>query len=132
MPKAPYHLADETRDEVFTAAAARFLILSEPTRLKIMRAICCGEKSVTAIAERTGTTQPNISHHLRMMHRAGMISRRRDGSQIFYGVADAQLLAICQTICESVAGAVEKAAVVMTGASSLFEHYGTVDVEGPD
>lgn len=130
MLSVPYQLADETRDEVFDAAAACFLLLSEPTRLKIMRSICNGEKSVTAIAEQTGTTQPNISRHLGLMHRAGMVKRRRDGNQIFYCTADAEMPEVCQIVCERVIATMARHPPLRLELSHFFDPEKMADFPG--
>ena len=65
---------DGTLDE---PGPAYFAVLSEPTRLKIMHAVCNGEKTVSQIVAETGATQTNISRHLGLMHRHGVLARRR-------------------------------------------------------
>ena len=47
----------------------RFKILSEPSRLKILRALSSGEKNVTEIIEKTGLLQANVSKQLKIMER---------------------------------------------------------------
>ncbi len=93
---------EENIDQVIDGVAACFLLLSEPSRLKIMRSICHGEKSVTSIVEETCITQTNVSRHLGLMHRSGMVQRRREGNQIFYRIVDLEMLNICQAVCERV------------------------------
>ncbi|MEO8346029.1 MAG: metalloregulator ArsR/SmtB family transcription factor, partial [Betaproteobacteria bacterium] len=62
-------------DEVFAAVARHFGVLAEPTRLKILNAICREERSVTTIVAVTGATQTNVSRHLALMRAAGVVSR---------------------------------------------------------
>lgn len=94
-------------DPVFDAVAAYFSVLSEPTRLKIMHAVCNGEKSVSQIVTETGSTQTNVSRHLGLMHRHGVLSRRREGTQVIYRVADPTMVEICRTVCNRIAGSME-------------------------
>lgn len=84
--------------EVFEAAARYFSVLAEPARLKILHAICSEEKSVNSIIAITGMAQANASRHLGLMYQAGMLSRRRDGTQVFYRVADRMFLELCRTV----------------------------------
>ena len=95
-------------DPVFDAVAAYFAVLSEPTRLKIMHAVCNGEKSVSQIVETTGATQTNISRHLGLMHRHGVLARRREGTQIIYRVADPTIVDLCRSVCNRIAGAMDE------------------------
>ena len=94
-------------DEVFDSVARYFALLAEPTRLKILHAICNGERSVTAIVAATGATQTNVSRHLSLMHQAGVVSRRRDGSTVFYRLLDEDFADICRTVCVRIAGRIE-------------------------
>ena len=104
---------NEGRDEldrVFTAVARYFGLLSEPTRLRILHAICQAEQSVSAIVAATGASQTNVSRHLALMYQAGVVSRRREGSIVYYGVADPEFVSICRSVCVQIAGRIDAAA----------------------
>ena len=92
---------------VFDAVARYFGLLAEPTRLKILHTICHEEHSVSSIVEATGATQTNVSRHLSLMHRAGVVSRRRDGSMVYYKVLDPEFGEMCRTVCVRIAGRME-------------------------
>ncbi|MEO5701625.1 MAG: metalloregulator ArsR/SmtB family transcription factor [Casimicrobiaceae bacterium] len=94
-------------DLVFAAVARYFGLLAEPTRLKILHAICQSEQSVTSIVNSTGATQTNVSRHLALMHLAGVVARRRRGSAVFYKVSDPELISICRTVCVQIAGRID-------------------------
>lgn len=91
-------------DPVFDAVASYFSVLSEPTRLRIMHAICETEKPVSQIVEEIGSTQTNVSRHLSLMFRAGVLGRRKEGNQVYYRVADDAMVEICRTVCNRIAG----------------------------
>ena len=91
-------------DPVFDAVAAYFSVLSEPTRLRIMHAICEIEKPVSQIVEELAATQTNVSRHLSLMYRAGVLTRRKEGNQVYYRVADTSMVEICRTVCNQIAG----------------------------
>jgi DNA-binding transcriptional ArsR family regulator len=95
-------------DPVFDAVAAYFSVLSEPTRLRIMHAICETEKTVSQIVDELAATQTNVSRHLSLMHKAGVLSRRKDGNQVYYRVADASMVEICRTVCNRIAGSLDE------------------------
>lgn len=84
--------------EVFEAAARYFSVLGEPGRLKILHAICGEEMSVNGIIGVTGMAQANASRHLGLMYQAGLLSRRREGTQVFYKVADQMFIELCRTV----------------------------------
>ena len=95
-------------DPVFDAVASYFSVLSEPTRLRIMHALCETEKSVSQIVEEIGSTQTNASRHLSLMYRSGVLARRKEGSQVYYRVADASMVEICRTVCNQIAGSMDE------------------------
>lgn len=97
----------EELDEVFSAVARYFGLLAEPTRLKILHTICHDERSVSAIVAATGATQTNVSRHLSLMHQAGVVSRRREGSTVFYKVLDPEFGEMCRTVCVRIASRME-------------------------
>lgn len=95
-------------DEVFDALASYFSVLSEPTRLKIMHAICQEEKSVTQILKEVGATQTNISHHLGLMYQSGVVTRRKEGNVVLYRVADSTMVDVCRMVCTRIAGKINR------------------------
>lgn len=94
-------------DPVFNRVAAYFGLLSEPMRLKIMHAVCLDEKSVSDIVAATGATQTNVSRHLNRMHAAGAVSRRKEGNQVYYKVADTTLVELCRNVCVRIAAEID-------------------------
>ena len=58
-----------------------FATLADPTRRAILARLASGEASVKELAEPFGMTQPAISKHLKVLERAGLISRGRDGQR---------------------------------------------------
>lgn len=95
-------------DHVFAVVARYFGVLSEPTRLKILHAICQSERSVSAIVTETGATQTNVSRHLGLMLNAGVVSRRRDGNTVYYRVANAEFVEICRSVCVQIASRIDE------------------------
>ena len=60
---------------------ATFAALADPTRRAILAQLASGEKSVTELAEPFAMSQPAISKHLKVLERAGLISRGRDAQR---------------------------------------------------
>ena len=88
----------DARMRVFEGAAELFGLLSSPLRLRILSALCQGELSVGQLLERIPTTQPSMSHHLSVLHRSGVLARRREGVQIIYRVGNLGASSICRTV----------------------------------
>jgi DNA-binding transcriptional ArsR family regulator len=74
------------------ALAEYFKVFSEPNRLTVLDALRDGPLNVTAVVERTGLSQALVSKHLKLLTIAGGISRRPEGSLVFYAVIDPQTL----------------------------------------
>src|SRR5216683_1340547 len=60
---------------------ATFTALADPTRRAILARLAAGEASVMELAEPFAMTQPAISKHLKVLERAGLISRGRDAQR---------------------------------------------------
>ena len=60
---------------------ATFAALADPTRRAILARLATGEASVTELAGPFSMTQPAISKHLKVLERAGLISRDRDAQR---------------------------------------------------
>ena len=82
--------------------AARFKVLSEASRLKLISALQSGEKSVSELVEATGLNQANVSRHLQSLTESGILRRRKDGLNVIYAIADASIFDLCDLVCGSV------------------------------
>lgn len=91
------------QDRVFESVAELFSVLSTPIRLKIISAVCNGEKNVSELLAEIQTTQPNMSQHLSMLYRSGVLARRRDGTQVYYRLQSERVATLCRAVCTQVA-----------------------------
>lgn len=98
----PMKSARPLSDEALALVARRFAALSEPLRLKLVHALFDGEQSVNALAEAVGGTQANVSRHLQTLTQAHVLSRRKEGLQVFYAIADPSIRRLCDLVCTSV------------------------------
>jgi len=90
-------------DEVFELAAEVFRVMSAPMRLKIISALCNGEKNVSELLAEIDTTQPNMSQHLNTLYQAGVLGKRRDGVQIYYRIVNDRVVTLCRAVCTQIA-----------------------------
>jgi ArsR family transcriptional regulator len=79
--------------------AERFRALGEPVRLALLDALRHGEHTVGELVEATGQGQANVSRHLGVLHAAGLVSRRREGTYVHYAVADPGVYELCDLVC---------------------------------
>jgi DNA-binding transcriptional ArsR family regulator len=80
-----------------------FTLLGTPMRLRILNALCEGEQSVSQLLEKITTTQPNLSQHLSVMYRSGVLTKRKDGTQVIYRVQSEKALTLCRSVCSQIA-----------------------------
>lgn len=69
--------------------------LGDPSRLRIFWLLCHCEECVINISALVDMSSPAVSHHLRQLKAAGLITSRRDGKEVYYKAAEtdrAQLL----------------------------------------
>jgi DNA-binding transcriptional ArsR family regulator len=88
-------------DALIDDVALRFRALAEPARLRILRLLLEGERSVNDVTAALGAGQSNTSRHLQALFEAGLLSRRREGNTVFYGIADPVLYDLCRLMCDS-------------------------------
>ena len=89
-------------DELLALMADKFRMLSNPTRLAILRAFThSGELTVSEVVTLTGQSVANISKHLKQLAAAGLLARRKDGSFVKYKLDDPVVEKICELVCHS-------------------------------
>jgi DNA-binding transcriptional ArsR family regulator len=96
--------------EALEQVAAYFQALSEPTRLQILNLLRSGERSVGELAELCGYTSANISRHLAVLTRQGLVERESRGTSGYYRIADESVYALCDLVCGNIARHIERRA----------------------
>lgn len=77
--------------------------LSDENRLRILICVSDGRKSVSAIGEELGLSQPLVSHHLKELKRCLLLTVERTGPFIYYELSDRRILDVIRTL-SSIAG----------------------------
>ena len=86
-------------EPVVELVARRFRVIGEPMRIRILDRLRDGEVSVAELTEYLGTSQQNVSKHLGVLHEAGILSRRKQGTSTLYAIEDESVLALCEQVC---------------------------------
>ena len=108
-------------DQLLELIAVRLRAMGNPVRLQILHELQDRELSVNAILSSVGGSQANVSKHLKVLRGADLVTRRRDGVNIYYGIADASVLEICRTVCDSLIDrATANKAVLEQGRASIL------------
>jgi ArsR family transcriptional regulator len=80
--------------------------LAEPTRLRLLSLIQAheaGEACVCELAEPIDLAQPTVSHHLKVLHDAGLVTRERRRTWVYYRAVPERLAALSQLLANPVA-----------------------------
>ncbi len=78
--------------------AARFRLLGEPMRLKILQAVCKRPRTVNDIVAATGSTQANVSKHLALLTTGGILTRKKDGQCVYYAMKNQLAVKLCELV----------------------------------
>jgi len=88
-------------EDALHLVARRFAVLGEPMRLRLLQLLMAAEQPVNSLVEASGGTQANVSRHLQTLSAAGLVSRRKEGLQVFYAIADPSIFKLCDLVCGS-------------------------------
>lgn len=94
---------EQLTPQAMEQVAAYFQALAEPARLRLLNLLRGGERSVGELAEATGQSAANVSRHLALLARQGLLDRRADGTSVFYAIADPTIYELCDLVCGNVA-----------------------------
>ncbi len=94
-------------DQLLEKIADRLKAMADPTRLRILHVLQDGERCVTDVLSIIGGSQANVSKHLSVLRRVGLVECRREGVNVFYRIEDPTVFAICATVCDSLERHVE-------------------------
>lgn len=79
-----------------------FKLISDGSRLRILWLLCHCEECVSNISAAMGMSDPAVSHHLKLLRKAGLIVSRREGKEIYYKLADSDIADKIHHFCEDV------------------------------
>ncbi|MBW2231884.1 MAG: winged helix-turn-helix transcriptional regulator [Deltaproteobacteria bacterium] len=86
-------------DEVLELVANRFRALGDPSRLRLLNILMQGEHSVQELVDASGLSQTNVSRHLALLRREGVVARERDGNRAYYSIVDPTVHKLCRVVC---------------------------------
>lgn len=104
-------------EDALQLVAQRFAVLAEPMRLRLIQTLLAGERNVTELVGATGGTQANISRHLQTLSTAHILTRRKEGLQVFYRIADPTIPRLCELVCGSLGKALTRQAAHLKPAN---------------
>lgn len=91
----PYPLSPELAELI----AQRLRVIGDPVRIRLLDHLREGEASVASLTETLGATQQNVSKHLQVLHQAGIVGRRKEGTSVLYRIVDSSVFELCELVC---------------------------------
>jgi len=97
-------------DPLIELVTGRLALLADPTRIQLLGMLEKGETPVQHICEQMQSTPQNVSRHLCILHRAGIVTRRRDGNSVLYALADYSTCRLLDQTLASIRGQIDELA----------------------
>jgi DNA-binding transcriptional ArsR family regulator len=98
-------------EPVLELVTSRLGLLADPTRVRLLMLL--GEQretNVQDLAERTSGMPQNVSRHLGILYRAGILARRREGRSIYYSLVDYSACRLLDQALASISGQIDELA----------------------
>jgi DNA-binding transcriptional ArsR family regulator len=104
--------------------ADRLKAIADPMRLRILHTLQAGEHNVNDILGLVGSSQANVSKHLAVLKKAGLVDCRREGTSIFYFISDPEVFDICRICCDGLERQInaDRAAIEQGRAEMMSGH----------
>lgn len=91
-------------NEILSIQASVFNALAHPLRLKILEKLRAGTCCVCKIIPYVGGEQPNVSHHLAILKKAGIVRSEKHGTEVWYEVIDPKVFEVIDIMIECIIG----------------------------
>jgi ArsR family transcriptional regulator, virulence genes transcriptional regulator len=102
-------------EEELTRLQAEFCKgMAHPKRIRILRTLKSGERSVNELARLTGIPQANVSQHLSILRQFGLLDTRRDGASVYYAIADHRIVEACDLVRGCIGERLRKSQMILS------------------
>lgn len=101
-------MLDAPKIELIKLQAEICKTLSDPKRLMLIHALREGEMSVSRLTLELGLPQANVSQHLAILRERGIVTTRREGTNIYYRLANEKIAQACDLVREVLADQLDK------------------------
>jgi DNA-binding transcriptional ArsR family regulator len=95
-------------DQALEQVAHYFQALAEPTRLKILNELRQGERNVGELAQACACTLANVSKHLSLLAKHGLVTRQSRGTSVYYRISDESIYELCDLVCGNILRQLDK------------------------
>ncbi len=100
-------------ESVVDLVTSRMALLADPTRVHLLALLQEHEGTVQDLSDKVASTPQNVSRHLGILHRAGIVARRREGTSVYYSLADYSTCLLLDKVLECITGQIDELADVV-------------------
>lgn len=97
--------------------AERLAVLGQVVRLRLIEQLADGPATPQELADALGLTQQNVSKHLQILYRSGVVTRRPDGSNVIYSLRDESTVRLLEDVVESVTARLRELSALASGGT---------------
>jgi DNA-binding transcriptional ArsR family regulator len=97
-------------EPVVDLVTSRLALLADPTRVKLLALLEQQEATVQQLSDQMPSTPQNVSRHLCILHRAGIVARRREGASTYYSLVDFSACRLLDQTLASITGQIDELA----------------------
>jgi DNA-binding transcriptional ArsR family regulator len=98
--------------------AERFRVLGEPMRIRLLDALREAPATVQELQRAMDASQQNVSKHLSVLLRSGLVSRRKEGNFALYAIADEGVFELCEQVCGGLRRQLDELDSLLPGGTS--------------
>jgi DNA-binding transcriptional ArsR family regulator len=102
----------EWSQPAFDLVTDRIALIGDPTRVRLLALLEQGEATVQQLSDQLPSTPQNISRHLGILYRSGIVARRREGTAVHYSLADYSACRLLEQTLASIRGQLDELADV--------------------
>ena len=102
----------EWSQPAFDLVTDRLALIGDPTRARLLALLEQGEATVQQLSDQLPSTPQNISRHLGILYRSGIVARRREGTTVRYSLTDYSACRLLEQTLASISGQLDELADV--------------------
>jgi DNA-binding transcriptional ArsR family regulator len=106
----------KAEEELYQLQAEFCKGMAHPKRIRLLRTLKGGEKTVTELTKLTGISQANLSQHLALLRQFGLLRVRREGSNNYYSISDPRIVEACELVRSCIAEKLRRSQLVLAVA----------------
>jgi DNA-binding transcriptional ArsR family regulator len=99
--------------------AERFRVLGEPMRIRLLDVLREAPATVQELQQATGASQQNVSKHLSLLLRSGLVSRSKEGNFSLYAIADEGVFELCEQVCGGLRRQLDELDALLPGGAEV-------------